>query len=75
MSPKEIRLEMSNLVSLLYKKSDRDNPKPPSYWDDVRDEELLERLDTLEECLLSSLDDCLDRDFVRCNENNPMYSD
>ena len=69
MSPKEIRLEMSNLVSLLYKKSDRDNPKPPSYWDDVRDVELLERLDTLEECLLSSLDDCLDREFVVNMEN------
>ena len=75
MSPKQIRLEMSNIVSLLFKKSDMDNPKPPSYWDDVRDEELLERLDTLEECLLSSLDDCLDRDFVRCNEGNPLLWD
>ena len=75
MSPKQIRLEISIIVSRLYKKSDRDNPKPPSYWDDVRDEELLERLDTLEECLLSSLDDCLDRDFVRCNEGNPLLWD
>ena len=31
--------------------------------------------DTLEECLLSSLDDCLDRDFVRCNEGNPLLWD
>ena len=62
MSPKMIRSEMSEISSRLYKKSKIGSPS--SYWGDLNDEELLDRLDELEIYLSSSLDECLDREFV-----------
>ena len=62
MSPKMIRSEMSEISSRLYKKSKMGSA--PSYWGDVTSEELLDRLDELETFLSSSLEDCLDREFV-----------